>query len=46
MNDLGKAIRDNPSKCLTCDEYGWCSHKVWAFEPKHCPKDKNLEEQK
>lgn len=46
MDKFGKALIECPSKCLDCDEYGWCKTKTWVGEPRYCPKDEREKKDK
>ena len=37
MDNFQRALRDNSSECLECDEFHWCRNRVWVGEPKDCP---------
>ena len=36
MDDFQRALKDNPSDCIRCDNYRWCPKKKWVGEP-NCP---------
>lgn len=36
MDDFTRALRDNWSDCLSCDNRRWCPEKKWVGEP-NCP---------
>jgi len=45
MGDFRKALRNNPSKCLDCDEFRWCPYKAWIGKPEKCLESKSPEQQ-
>jgi hypothetical protein len=39
-DNLVKAIYENPSKCLECENFKWCKYKVWIGNP-DCPEERS-----